>query len=233
MNIYDLIFYEILKFDYSSPILNGELMHDLLYGLLLPSIALYMILDIFMNYVSGEHKRLRHIIAIGGLGVILVNGWYPIIASLYIPIFLIALILTGFNYFKRHIMSESLEKEIRKRVGGYLNMRLKQLAIKTDKRLLNDMIFRYVVLEKEIEKISKEINEILKAHGGADKLDGEVKEKYWNLVRSLETKKSERDMLLAEIYRMVGDVNKAEELIREVLSKINYDEKPDDEKREK
>ncbi|MCK5474106.1 MAG: hypothetical protein KAI53_01755 [Candidatus Aenigmarchaeota archaeon] len=109
MDIYDLLFYQILKFDPMNNVLTGEFGNDLLYGLLIPGIILFMILSEFSSFVAGNHTGIRHLVTIAALGVIIQSGWYAMIAgvsSIYIPL---ALVLFIIMFFKRKLIARNQE----------------------------------------------------------------------------------------------------------------------------
>lgn len=110
MDIYDLLFYQILKFDpMNSTVLTGEFGNDLLYGLLIPGIILFLILSEFASFVAGSHKGIKHLVTIAALGVIIQSGWYAMIAgvsSIYIPLVLVYFILV---FFKRKLITRKQE----------------------------------------------------------------------------------------------------------------------------
>ncbi len=113
MDIYSLIFYQILKYDPSSTFLTGDMIHDLVFGVLIPSIPVILILKFFSSYITGEHKDLQILAMIGGLAFIIFGGWFPIIAQLYLPLFGVAIFFTAINVFTRHVINEEGQKALK------------------------------------------------------------------------------------------------------------------------
>lgn len=90
-------------------VLTGEFGNDLLYGLLIPGIILFLILSEFASFVAGSHKGIKHLVTIAALGVIIQSGWYAMIAgvsSIYIPLVLVYFILV---FFKRKLITRKQE----------------------------------------------------------------------------------------------------------------------------
>lgn len=109
MDIYELLFYDILKFDYSTSVLTGEFGNDILYGLLIPAILIYLVLAEFTSFVAGTHEKVKHLVTIAALGVIIQSGWYATIASMsgmYLPIALLYFLLV---FAKRKLITRKQE----------------------------------------------------------------------------------------------------------------------------
>ena len=104
MDVYDLIFYEIFKIDPASPVLNGDFFHDLLFGILIPSIFLILFFEEFTKRVF--HGKLKHLISIAGLGVIIAYGWYGMLVSVTSFLFPLLLGLYLLFFFYRVIVRE-------------------------------------------------------------------------------------------------------------------------------
>ncbi len=167
MDIYDMLFYSLLRFDPADPFLTGEFTHDIVYGILLPVIGLYIILNVFSSTFAGGHTKVKNLITIGALAVIIVNGWYPVIAHLFVPIFIIALVLGTFKTFKRMIMSKETEAGLLKlgakgmgKLGEWFYKKYKRY----DKTFLFQLVGETVRLEYEREVLRKAIERIESKH---------------------------------------------------------------------
>ena len=109
MDIYDLLFYQILKFDYSTSVLTGEFGNDILYGLLIPSILIYLVLVEFASFIAGSHKGIKHLVTIAALGVIIQSGWYARIASMSGIYFPLAILFFLLVFAKRKLITRKQE----------------------------------------------------------------------------------------------------------------------------
>ena len=113
-DIYDFVFYNLLKYDHASSVLTGELQNDIIFGLLIPTIFIAIVLYFGVHQIFGAgHKAIGALSAITGLGVIVTLGWVPIIAG--IGGFAFVIIIVGFflTAFYRRLVPSGLE------VGAY------------------------------------------------------------------------------------------------------------------
>ncbi len=163
MDVYEIIFYRILQFQPSDPLLHQNLPHDLLYAILLPTIALYIILNVFSTTFAAGHHKIKNLIIVGALGVIIINGWYPLIANMFVPIFILALILGTVKVFKRMVISKETEAGLLKlgargagKVGEWFYKKYK----KYDKKFLYSLVFETVKLENELKALDNEIRRL-------------------------------------------------------------------------
>ncbi|MFH1431843.1 MAG: hypothetical protein ABIG84_01375 [archaeon] len=117
-SIYDFVFYEILKYDYSSSVLTGELQNDIIFGLLVPTIFIAIVAHQGVHRLFGDSSKfVAYLSSITSVGVVITLGWVPIIAGIGGFIF-VALIAVYFMYaFYRRIFSEGHEKAISDKLG--------------------------------------------------------------------------------------------------------------------
>ncbi len=109
-SIYDFIFYDILKFPPMTPILNGELQHDFVFGLFVPSLILVMFLYFSLGPLFGqEHAGIRKLVMLAGFMVALTLGWYPIIAGLGNLLFVLVMGFGLLYFILRRFFSEEAE----------------------------------------------------------------------------------------------------------------------------
>ncbi len=104
VQVYDLIFYEILKIDPASPVLNGDLFHDLIFGVLIPSVFLILFFEEFTRRVF--NGKMRHLITVCGMGVLIAYGWYGVIVSMTSILFPLLLGLYLIFFFYRSIVGK-------------------------------------------------------------------------------------------------------------------------------
>jgi hypothetical protein len=168
VDVYEIIFYQILQFQPSDPLLKQNLPHDLLYAILLPAIALYIILSVFSTTFAAGHKKIKDLIIVGALGVIIINGWYPTIAHMFVPIFIIALILGTVKVFKRMVLSKETETGLLKlgakgtgKVGEWFYKKYK----KYDRKFLEQLVIETLRLENEIKAIDAVIAKLKEKEG--------------------------------------------------------------------
>lgn len=112
-DIYDFVFFEILKYDYSSSALTGELQHDIIFGLMIPTIFIALVAYTGVNKIFGEaHKVIGYLASITAVGVIMTLGWVPIIAGIGGPVFVVLIALYFMVAFYRRIVSHGHEKKL-------------------------------------------------------------------------------------------------------------------------
>lgn len=113
-DIYDFIFYTVLKYDYSSSVLTGELQNDIIFGLLVPTIFIAFVLYFSVRNVFGAgHAAIGNLAAITGLGVVVTLGWVPIIAGLGGFVFVALLAILFIGSFYRRLVPEGAEMKLR------------------------------------------------------------------------------------------------------------------------
>ena len=126
LDIYDFVFYDLLKYDTSSSVLTGELQNDVIFGLMVPTIFILIVLLTGVKQMFGDsHKSVGYLASITGLGVIMTLGWVPIIAGLGGFVFVLALIGYFIAAFYRRIISHGHEKVLvdnAKKLGGAIDM---------------------------------------------------------------------------------------------------------------
>lgn len=111
--IYDFIFYNLLKYDHASSVLTGELQHDIIFGLMIPTIFIAIVLLTAVNKIFGEsHKVIGYLSSITGLGVIITLGWVPLIAGIGGFVFVILIALYFLAAFYRRIVPHGHEKAV-------------------------------------------------------------------------------------------------------------------------
>jgi len=151
MDIYSLIFYQILKYDPSSTFLTGDMIHDLVFGVLIPSIPVILILKFFSSYITGEHKDLQILAMIGGLAFIIFGGWFPIIAQLYLPLFGVAIFFAAINVFTRHVINEEGQKALKDFTLDMMSRGVKKMMAKM-KPEQSEVFLKYYTVCKNLTK---------------------------------------------------------------------------------
>ncbi len=139
--IYDFVFYQLLQFDPTSTLLTGNLVHDLLYGILIPTIFLFFLIDAFAEIIF--RGKLRHLVSMAALGVILTSGWYPPIAEITSRFFIFLLILSILLWFRFRISGENgiFEVEVDKDfIKGHLKWNDKKIKWNDKKTELENAI---------------------------------------------------------------------------------------------
>ncbi|RLG13724.1 MAG: hypothetical protein DRN71_04315 [Candidatus Nanohalarchaeota archaeon] len=111
--IYDFIFYTLLKYGYASSVLTGELTHDIIYGLLIPTIFIAIVVHQAVYRIFGDSSKfIGYLSSITALGVIITMGWVPLIAGIGGFVFVILIALYFIYAFYRRIVSEGHEKMV-------------------------------------------------------------------------------------------------------------------------
>ncbi len=216
MDIYEIIFYKILQFQPSDRLLTQELPRDLLYAILLPTIALYIILNIFSTTFAAGHSKIKHLITIGALGVIIINGWYPTIAHMFVPIFIIALILGTVKVFKRMILSKETETGLLKlgakgagKVGGWFYKKYK----KYDRKFLEQLVIETLRLENEIDAIDAVIAKLRER-------EGEVKDWGIAMINELMRRREKIEEKLDKNYQLRVELGISDEDLEAVKNEV-------------
>lgn len=112
MDIYETVFYDILQIDRSSTLITGEFGHDMVFGLLIPSILLILILREFGKFFAGDSKLAGTLVPIAGLAAIIVGGFYGVIAQFSTMLFILMLAMFIIVYFKRRLITRGQEGAI-------------------------------------------------------------------------------------------------------------------------
>lgn len=113
-DIHEFIFYDILKYSPSSTVVTGDIQNDVIFGLLIPTIFIAIVLHFSVRNVFGAgHAFIGNLAALTGLGVIVTLGWVPIIAGLggFVFVALLAVLFVGAFY--RRLVPEGAEMKLR------------------------------------------------------------------------------------------------------------------------
>ncbi len=125
-DIYDFVFYNLLKYDYSSSVLTGDLQHDVIFGLLIPTVFIAFVLYFSVRNVFGAgHPMIGNLAAITGLGVIITLGWVPLIAGFGSFVFVALLALLFIGAFYRRLVPDGAEMKLRSgatKLGGMVDI---------------------------------------------------------------------------------------------------------------
>ncbi len=114
-DIYEFVFHDILKYSPSSSALTGDLQHDVVFGLLIPTVFISFVLYFSVRNVFGAgHAMIGNLAAITGLGVIITLGWVPLIAGFGSFVFVAMLALLFVGAFYRRLVPDGAEMKLRK-----------------------------------------------------------------------------------------------------------------------
>jgi len=114
-DIYDFVFYDILKFDPSSSVLTGELQNDVIFGLLVPAVFIFIVLYFFVYHQFGAgSKFLGTLASLTGFGVIITLGWVPLIAGLGGFAFVLILFLAILRGFYSRLIPKGVDTKVYK-----------------------------------------------------------------------------------------------------------------------
>ncbi len=165
MDIYETVFYDILQIDRSSTLLTGEFGHDIVFGLLIPSILLILILKEFGKFFAGDSKLAGTLVPIAGLAAIVVGGFYGVIAQFSTMLFVIMLAMFIIVYFKRRLITRGQEGAITGAIssvaGDEIDRALKKAnpgERKRAERELVNLMAKWVEIEESLRRITDEAN---------------------------------------------------------------------------
>ncbi len=112
-DIYDFIFHTLLKYDHASSVLTGDLQHDIIFGLLIPTIFIAIVIHQGVHRIFGDSSKfVAYLSSITALGIIITLGWVPLIAGIGGFVFVILIALYFIYAFYRRIVSEGHEKMV-------------------------------------------------------------------------------------------------------------------------
>lgn len=170
-NIYNFVFYDILKFDPSSTVLTGELQNDIIFGLLVPAVFIFILLYFFVYHQFGAgSKFLGTLSSLTAFGVIITLGWVPLIAGLGGFAFVLILFLA----LLRGIYSRLIPKGVDTKIYGAGKWLGKTAAKKID-------ITDPTLTHKDKTKLAKDLQICDFKFGKAESAAKAIEDKYKNV----------------------------------------------------
>ncbi len=169
--IYDFVFYDILGYDYSSATLSGELQNDVIFGLLIPTVFIAILLYFFVFKIFGAgSKIIGTLSSITALGVIVTLGWVPLIAGMGGFAFVIILALA----LIRGIYSRLVPKGVDTKLYGAGKWAGKKMAAKVD-------IHDPTLSKKELRYLATELTDCSDRFYNAKEMYDAIQKKYHNV----------------------------------------------------
>lgn len=171
--IYDFVFYNILKYDTSSSTLSGELQNDVIFGLLIPTVFIAILLYFFVFKIFGAgNKVIGTLSSITALGVIVTLGWVPLIAGMGGFAFVIILALA----LIRGIYSKLVPKGVDTKLYGAGKWAGKKMAAKVD-------VHDPTLSKKELRYLATELTDCDDRYDNAKEMFDAIQRKYKNVTQ--------------------------------------------------
>ncbi len=144
-DIYYFVFYEILKYDSSSAVLRGahDLQHDVVFGLLIPTVFIAIVLYFFVFHIFGAgHRAIGYLSSITALGVIISLGWVPLIAGLGGFAFVIILALAFVKAIYSRLVPKGVDSKLYsagKKIGETIDLSSPVMSKKQERNLITEL----------------------------------------------------------------------------------------------
>lgn len=95
IDIANFVFTQLLKMDPSSPLISGEIGKDIIFVIVIPAAVSLLIFYSIIGPILGDHKKLRLLFGVGGLGAIIYLGLYELIAQWSKILFIVWFLVGG------------------------------------------------------------------------------------------------------------------------------------------
>ncbi len=202
MDIYETVFYDILQIDRSSTLITGDFGHDIVFGLLIPSVLLILILKEFGKFFAGDSKLAGTLVPIAGLAAIIVGGFYGVIAQFSSMLFVLMLAMFIIVYFKRRLITRGQEGAITGAISSVAGDRVDRALKRANpgekdkaERELQRMAREWVKYEEQLVKLAGRA----KVEGKDTKFIGG--KTIDELIKETEEKRNESELKMFDIVR--------------------------------